>query len=163
MCWNAAWQVYRVTLVNIMSYYITSWQKQANVCHFISLLQLSLISFMAVLHLSFIVVSHLSFTVLAFLSIIMLPHHRPNTGWSHTSLQLHLFIQLSLCQIYARSCFSTSKSEKDWALLAQFLSVYVAEEMSDSLGDGAMNTKPSTLDYDCLLKFLALGKSTSLN
>lgn len=35
------------------------------------------------------------------------------------------------------------------------------EEMSDSLSDGAMNTKPSSLDYDCLLKFLALGMYTT--
>ena len=34
----------------------------------------------------------------------------------------------------------------------------ITEEMSDSISDDAISSRSTTLDYDCLIKFLSLGK-----
>ena len=35
--------------------------------------------------------------------------------------------------------------------------LYITEEMSDSISDDAISSRSTTLDYDCLIKFLSLG------
>ena len=37
-------------------------------------------------------------------------------------------------------------------------SLCITEEMSDSISDDAISSRSTTLDYDCLIKFLSLGK-----
>ena len=37
-------------------------------------------------------------------------------------------------------------------------SLCITEEMSDSISDDAISSRSTTLDYDCLIKFLSLGE-----